>query len=316
MANFRKIDQQLLVICGPTATGKTSLALKLAQKFNGEIVSADSRQVYWGMNIATGKDHPRKTKINLIDVARPNEEFSIAHYCRLAGKIIKDIWQKEKSPILVGGTGFYIKGLIDGIETMDVLPDWELRRKLEKFPTRKLFLMLARLDSGKAALLNVSDRKNPRRLIRAIEIAGKIQSAKCKIQNDNSKLKVDKILFIGLKASYEELYSRIDKRIDKQVKMGAEEEIKKLLEQGYGWDLPAMTAMGYGVWQPYFEKKASKEEIIKKWKFAEHAYARRQMTWFKKDKQVNWFDITKNNWQNKAENLVGKWYNEADAKKN
>jgi tRNA dimethylallyltransferase len=220
--------------------------------------------------------------------------------------VIEDIWKRGKLPIIVGGTGLYIKGLVDGIETLGVEPDWELRARLESLPAQKLFDLLARLDPVKSASMNVSDRKNPRRLIRAIEIASK--SRRLKTEDRRQKIKAE-ILIIGLKAEYEELYKRIDKRVEERVKMGVEKEIKKLIEKGYSWNLPAMSALGYREWQPFFEDKATKEEVIQKWKFDEHGYARRQLTWFKKDKRVKWFDINKNSWEKRVEDLVKPWYN-------
>jgi tRNA dimethylallyltransferase len=324
---------KLLVICGPTATGKTALGISLAKKFNGEIVSADSRQVYIGMDLGTGKDLPVNSKFQvpstkqipnfkfqigyydfdlipvwMLDIAKPNQEFSAADFVKLATEIITDITSRNKLPIVLGGTGFYLKALIDGVETLGVPPDWTLRRNLEKNTREKLFEMLSRFDSVKAASMNSSDRQNPRRLIRAIEVA--LKKSNFKLQNPASHFHLPtSTLFIGLTANYTYLYDRVDKRIDEQVKQGAKQEIRELLKQGYTWDLPAMTAMGYGIWKPYFENKQSKEEIISKWKFSEHAYCRRQMTWFKKDKRINWFDITKQNWSNDLERLVNQWYN-------
>lgn len=316
---------KLLVICGPTATGKTSLGIYLAKKFNGEIVSADSRQVYRGMNIGTGKDLPKNSKLKtqnsklpvgyylfegipvwLLDVVEPNQEFSVAQYVELAQKIIDDIWQRRKLPIIVGGTGFYIKGLIDGIETLGVEPDWELRMRLENLPAQNLFELLSRTDPVKAVSLNASDRKNPRRLIRAIEVASKQQTTKDKGQRISGQ---GNALFIGLKAEIKELYRRIDRRVEERVKLGVEKEIKKLSKKSSSWHLPAMSALGYREWRDFFENKATQEEVIQKWKFDEHGYARRQLTWFKKDKRINWFDVDKKNWKKKVADLVKSWYN-------
>jgi len=319
---------KILVICGPTATGKTGLGLKLAKKYNGEIISADSRQIYQGMDIATGKDIDKgvwKTDhweiegipLWMLDVIKPNQEFSVANYCGMAQQVISKIIKKNKLPILVGGTGFYIKGLIDGVETFGIPPDWNLRRKLEIKTVDELFLLLSKLDALRAGSMNSSDRKNPRRLIRAIEIASPNENI---ITKNKKEIKFQNVLMIGLSASYEELYRRIDKRIEQQVENGAEKEVKQLLLEGYNWDLPSMTAMGYGVWQDYFEEKISLSEMIKKWKLSEHDYARRQMTWFKKSlrqvypecnrrTQGKWFDITEQNWASEVEDKVGQWYN-------
>jgi len=325
----------LLVICGPTAAGKTALAIKLAKKFNGEIVSADSRQVYKGMDIGTGKDLPKFSIFNfqfsidkkqigyflleeipvwLYDVVEPDYRFNVADYVKCAEIVIKDIWRRGKLPILVGGTGFYIKALIDGIETLGVPPDWELREKLGNLEIKKLREILRRIDPEHLERMNESDRSNPRRLIRAIEIVKKIQNSKSKIQNKfkikNSKLKIDNLLIIGLKAAYGVLYERIDKRVEERVRQGIIKEIQKLIEKGYNWKNSVLgTTIGYREWQLFFEGKALKKEAIQRWKFAEHAYARRQMTWFKKDKRIHWFDIHQKKWQDKIEALVGDWLN-------
>jgi len=315
--------KKILVICGPTATGKTGLGLKLAKKFNGEIISADSRQIYKGMNIATGKDigqgrwlkdhwEIEKIPVWLLDIVEPNVEFSVAHYADLAWGKIKDIWQRGKLPIIVGGTGFYIKAVIENIPSRGISPDWSLRKKLESKPVEFLFEELAKLDSFRAGQMNTSDRKNKRRLIRAIEIA------RWQVTNrlpEKEKLPVFETLFIGLKASFKFLYQQIDQRVELHFKMGAKKEITELLKNGFSWNLPSMSAMGYQEWQPFFEKKADLSQVLSHWKFNEHAYARRQMTWFKKDKRIKWFDISQKGLENGVEKEVFIWYIKDNAKK-
>jgi tRNA dimethylallyltransferase len=187
------MKKKLLVICGPTAVGKTSLALSLAKKFNGELVSADSRQVYKKLDIGTGKDLPINIKYQIsnikwnghavyfyeigetrlwgYDLIYPTEEFSVGQYIEIVRRIIEDIWERNKLPILVGGTGFYIKGVVDGIATASIPKNLELRKSLKEESVKSLFEILTRTNSVKAKLLNVSDRNNPRRLIRAIELS-------------------------------------------------------------------------------------------------------------------------------------------------
>jgi tRNA dimethylallyltransferase len=304
---------KILVVCGPTATGKTELAIKLAEKFNGELISADSRQVYKGMDIITGKDHPQGTKIHLIDVAKPNEDFSVAHYVRLAWKMIRQVWKAGKLPILVGGTGFYIKAVINGVDTIGIPPNEKVRQGMKNWLVKELMDYLANLDSVKVAALNKSDRNNPRRLIRAIEVALWKKENKSVLDKKTPSFSV---LYIGLKADYKTLYRRIDQRVTERLQTGAEQEIKELLKKGYSWENSALgVTTGYREWQPYFQNKESKiknqemrEEVISKWQFTEHGYARRQMTWFKKNKKIHWFDISSQNWQNKIEGLVGDWY--------
>ncbi len=336
-------SQRVLVVCGPTGVGKTSLALRLAKKFGGEIISADSRQVYKWMDIGTGKDLEKFSNfphfvplggtsrgkqisskefaigyylmegipVWLYDVVKPDYRFSVADYINCGHKVIKNIWKRGKLPIIVGGTGFYIRGLIDGIETMGIEPDWELRKKLSNYPIIKLSNCLKKLDLEKWKKLNESDIKNPRRLIRAIEIAMKElpQGRPALTWRGRRSIKMDTLL-IGLRASYEFLYQRIDKRVDERIKKGVEKEISNLLKRDYNWHNSIMGAtIGYREWQLCFEKKEPKDSVIQRWKFAEHNYARRQMTWFRKNKEIYWFDIANKNWQNELENLVAGWYN-------
>jgi tRNA dimethylallyltransferase len=307
---------KLLVICGPTATGKTSLAIRLAKKFKGEIISADSRQAYKGMDIATGKDLAiiKKSKIlvHLLDVVGPDEKFSAAKYHRLAWRAIKDIWRRKKLPIIVGGTGFYIKAIVDGIESLGIEPDWKLRRELENLEIRELVEKLKKLDPKKLNEMNQSDQNNPRRLIRAIEIATARGHPPSVLRHPTSY-----VLMIGLTAPNKIIYERIDKRVEKRIKQGAEDEIKRLLEKGYSWESSVLgETIGYQEWQPFFKGKATKKETVERWKFAEHAYARRQLTWFKKDERIRWFETTNSGFEKKVEKLVKGWYTKSNAAKN
>lgn len=329
---------KLITIVGPTATGKTALGIKLAKKFGGEIVSADSRQVYKGMDIGTGKDLPINSKpqntkykildtkykskehwfgyylfdkvpVWLLDIVKPDYRFSVADYVRCADLVIKDIWQRKKMPILVGGTGFYIKALIDGIETIGVKPDKKLREKLRNLEIEKLREILKRTCPERMRRMNESDRRNPRRLIRAIEIT---QSRSFK--TINHKPLIINHLFIGLTAPNKILYERIDKRVEKRVKQGIVHEIESLLKKGYSWENSVLgETIGYKEWKQYFETLNTKyqildtKDIIQKWKYNEHAYARRQMTWFKKNKRIIWFNITLRGFEKKVEKKVKNW---------
>ncbi|OGV88612.1 tRNA (adenosine(37)-N6)-dimethylallyltransferase MiaA [Microgenomates group bacterium RBG_19FT_COMBO_39_10] len=302
--------KKLLIICGLTATGKTALAVRLSRKFKVELISADSRQIYQGLDIGTGKDHPKAIKIHLINIIKPNQEFSVSQYYRLVWQAIKKIWKKNKLPILVGGTGFYIKAVIDGLATKDIPPSPRIREGMKDWSSQKLYQYLEELDPIKTASLNQSDRRNPRRLIRAIEI---VAWKKENPEWQPKKHQQPSVLFIGLKTDYQKIYQRIDKRVEERIKKGAEKEVKKLIDQGYSWDLPAMNAMGYLQWKPFFEGKVDRETVIECWQMAEHAFARRQMTWFKKDKRIDWFDINQKGWENRVEDLVKKWYSKSDA---
>lgn len=301
-----------LVICGPTATGKTALAIKLAKKFNGEIISADSRQVYKGMDIGTGKDREilQKEKIKAwgLDLVEPDQKFSVSHWLKFIQPVIRDIRKRKKLPIIVGGTGFYIKGLTRGFESLGIPPDWELRRSLSNLEVKELRKRLRELDRERWRAMNKSDRNNPRRLVRAIEV--KLQTQKTKRPTTRQNLKIFNILTIGLKASYKTLYQRIDKRVAERVKKGILKEIQGLLKRGYSWKDPGFNTLGYKEFRDFFEKKASLEEAIQRWKYDEHAYARRQMTWFRKQKPIYWFDINKKGWQNEIIEKVKAFLND------
>jgi len=315
--------QKVLVICGPTASGKTDLALTLAKKFNGEIISADSRQVYRGMDIGTGKDLPKNSKfeggsyqiagISLwgYDLISPKEEFSVAQFVAYAKKVIAEIHQRGKLPIVVGGTGLYIRGLIDGIETASIPRNEELRRNLVGRSTNELFEPLAQLDPIKAASLNTSDKKNPRRLVRAIEIS-QWRLSRGQVRRPSQKFDS---LFVGLSAPKEILFERIDARVNARIKRDFLKEVKGLLDKGIDWEYQAMSSLGYRQLRDYFEGRLNLNEAFARWAKEEKKYTKRQLTWWKHDKRVNWFDITKVGWQKKVENLVKKWYSTSNVKK-
>ncbi|OGM29535.1 tRNA (adenosine(37)-N6)-dimethylallyltransferase MiaA [Candidatus Woesebacteria bacterium RIFCSPHIGHO2_01_FULL_44_10] len=295
---------KLFVVCGPTATGKTELALNLAKKFSGVLVSADSRQVYRQMDIGTGKDKHKTGNILGYDLVSPRDEFSVAAYVKFARRAVRQIWRQKKLPILVGGTGFYIKGVVDGIGTSSVPRNLNLRKSLEKKSAEELFEILSAEDPIKAASMNQSDRKNPRRLIRAIEVARKVLSIKYQVLS----IKAD-VLFVGLKADKKVLDERIEKRVQQRLSQGFEKEVKNLLKSGVRWEDQSMQSLGYRQYKDYFEGKVDKQIFVRKWESEEQKYAKRQMVWFKRNRRINWFDISKRGWQKKVEKLVKKWHN-------
>lgn len=317
--------KKILVICGPTATGKTKLAIKLAKKFKGEIVSADSRQVFKHLDIGTGKDLPKNSKLIIsnpklggayevrgvnawgYDLVSPKKEFSVAKYEQIVRFVIKDIWKRNKLPILTGGTGLYIKAIIDGIDTTSIPKDEDLRKSLEIRSVRELFEMLANLDPIKSASLNYSDRKNPRRLIRAIEIAQNNVRGKSRKKGKPS-LGAD-VFFVGLTTPKAKLDKAIKKRVQKRVQSGVEGEIRTLLEMGIDWNMQSMNTLGYKQWRDHLVGKVTREEVIEKWTRDEIGYAKRQNTWFKKDTRIKWFDISKEKWIKEVESEVKKWHN-------
>ncbi len=294
---------KVLVITGPTATGKTARAVALAKKFNGELVSADSRQVYRGMDIGTGKDTEMLEGIpmHLYDIVSPDEPFNISLYQTKAHACIEDIMKRKKLPIIVGGSGLYVHVLFHPL-TIQVEPNEPLRSELSILSKEDLQKKLQEVGKKYWDALNVSDRENPRRLIRKIEIA----------TGNQEKVKQEPCLYdvlqIGLCLKTDELYQRIDARVEKRVSQGVTHEIQTLLDHGYGWDLPSMSSLGYRQWKPYFEGLVEKASVIQRWKYDEHAYARRQMTWFRKDKAIQWFDVQKSGKEDAIESLVASWY--------
>jgi len=296
---------KLLIISGPTATGKTSLAIKLAKKFNGELISADSRQIYLGLDIGTGKDHPKNTKIHLIDIISPNQSFSVAQYQKLAHQKIIEIQAKNKLPIVVGGTGQYIDSLINPNKpTYSIKPNHFLRFFLNRFSTFHLQKLYSFLDKKNFDSLNNSERHNPHRLIRKIEVKLSLSN------NKNSPLKIPgfDILHLSLTAPTSFLYPRIDARVDSRLKMRLLAEIKGLIKK-YSWSDPGLNTLAYFDFKKYFQKQASLESCISTWRFHEHSYARRQKTWFKKREALNFIDISRPNYLKQALELTKKWYN-------
>jgi tRNA dimethylallyltransferase len=312
-------QNKLLVICGPTATGKTSLGFKLAKKYNGEIISADSRQVYKYMDIGTGKEWDKEVKIWGYDLADPKENYSVSDYFKTMKDAIEDIWSRRKLPIIVGGTGFYIKSLIDGIQTVDIPKNNDLRESLEKLSVDELFDKLGVLDSSKAASLNSSDSKNSRRLIRAIEVAvwnteNTIQKHEVNLRDRVLSDNVD-VLMIGLKADKDKLLNNIINRVEDRMNNGFVDEVESLLKNGVSWKMQSMNALGYKESEAFFKQGMSYEEFIETWIRNEMKYAKRQLTWFKKDNRINWFDIADKNFVAKVEKRLQKWDNTTNGAK-
>ncbi len=305
MSNLKK----LIVILGPTASGKSELAFKLANEFNSEIINADSRQIYKEMLIGTGspiKIESGKIKMEndnvkfknkyiapiiieniphfIFHIINPNEKFSVAEYKKLAVKIIKDIHKRGKLPILVGGTGLYISSIIDNLEIPKALPSLKIRNKLEKESVKKLYARLQKVDPKSANIIGPS---NKRKLIRALEVY-KITGKSFSSQQKKGK-PIFSSLQIGIKIDRDELYKKIDQRVDQMIKNGLIEETKNLMKK-YAANLPAMSGIGYKEIGQYLEGKESLKKAAQKIKFRTHQYARRQMTWFKRDGRINWVE--------------------------
>lgn len=306
--------KKLLIILGPTASGKTKLAVRLAPQFNAEIISADSRQVYQRMDIVTGKDKEVYNSVSVwgLDLVRPDESFSLAHWLNFTQEKIKKTWGNNKLPIVVGGIGFWIKALLKPAASVGIAPDFKLRNKLRKLSVEQLQQMLKKKDRDRFEKMNKSDKNNYRRLIRAIEISGKLPT----VGLSKQKKAIKDYLIIGLKTDNNFLYQRIDQRVDKRVKQGAFKETEELIEKGYSSNLASMSSIGYKQVVSFFKKEKSKEEVIQAWKYAEHGYARRQMTFFKKIEGIHWFNIKQKKYEEKVVKLIKSWYIDNNAGKN
>lgn len=277
----------MIIITGQTATGKTKLAQALAKKHHGELINFDSRQIYKYLDIITGKDIP-KNKIWLYDIVKPDQYFSSFDFVQYVTPIIKDIENRNKTPILVGGTYLYLKHFLYGFE-YKVPPNFLLRKKLNNKSVDYLQKYLISLNPQVFERLNHSDQLNPRRLIRKIEIA---KSPTKTVLKKTVFIKSVPKIFIGLKyKDKSKLRQAIEKRVEERLKNGAINEVKKILEMGYKESDPGMKTIGYQQIIKYLNKELTKEKAIEDWINKEVQYAKRQLTFMKKDKNIKWREI-------------------------
>jgi len=293
--------QKLIVILGPTASGKTDLSLKLAKRFNGEIISADSRQVYKGMNIGTGKITKKEMKgipHYLLDIASPKRNFSVAQYQNLTLETIDKILKKRKVPFLVGGSPFYIYSVVEGWIFPKLKPDWKLRKKLDKKSCQELFDILKKKDPVRAKKI---EKKNKRRLIRAIEIIEKL--GKVPLLRKNIQFEY---LLIGIKKPKEELENLIRKRLLKRFKQGMINEVKRLRKNNVSWKRLENFGLEYRWIARYLQDKINYQEMVEKLQKDTEHFAKRQITWFKKDKRIKWIPLTRDSYK-WSEKLIRKF---------
>ncbi len=275
-----KNGSKILVILGPTATGKSELAARLARKYNGEVISADSRQVYKGLDIGTGKitkKEMRGVPHYMLDVVSPKKVFTVAEWQKQTKKIITDIISRGKLPIICGGTGFYIQSIVEGLVLPEVPPNKPLRKKLENKSLEELQKLLAKLAPRRFASIDI---KNPVRLIRAIEITEKIGSVPTlrRAQGKNSY----EFLQIGLKLSEKDLKIKIHDRVLSRMKRGMIKETKNLHKNGLSWKRMRELGLEYKYLAYYLEKKTTKQELCENIEKGNLDYAKRQMVWFKR----------------------------------
>ena len=315
--NLNNFFMRLFIVTGQTATGKTDYALQLAKEHNGELINCDSRQIYKHLDIITGKDIEKGsefqevTKIDsfsigyyvledipiwLYDIVDPKEYFSSFDYQTCAIEVIKDVLARSKTPIIVGGTYFYIKHLLYDIETEHIQPNWELRTSLATKTVEELQHILKVKDEYFFNQLNNSDRNNPQRLIRKIEIVE--SGADHKTESDNKPLteKLSRLLgivdleitYMGIQKEKKEVISNIEERVEKRYEHKAVEEVKKLLTNGYSKEDPGLQTIGYQQLIKYLENKTSLEQAKEEWTTKEIQYAKRQLTFMKKDNNIRW----------------------------
>ncbi|MDO8451641.1 MAG: tRNA (adenosine(37)-N6)-dimethylallyltransferase MiaA [bacterium] len=323
--NTERIERpkKLLIVCGQTATGKTNLALRLAHQFSGEVLAADSRHVYKGLDILTGKDIPRGfshhfsrmmvhgrrigfygegTRIWCYDLFEPHEQSSVFAYTDVASLVLQHIWAEEHLPIAVGGTGLYLRALTGEISKFGTGPDVELRARLEQESLLVLQETLRKKDTLQWESMNLSDRKNPRRLIRKIEIATNSAGG----HNIRTHEPLD-TLWIGLTAPIESLEERIERRVRARIAAGVIEEVACFYGQG-SIKKPTIPVLGLPLIVRYLDRAIAQDQLVRMWVTSERRYAKRQLTWFKKQPGIHWFDINEARYEDRVTSLVRAWY--------
>jgi len=298
----------LLVLLGPTAVGKTEVALNLICKIHGEIISADSRQIYKEMDIGTGKPSPtirEKFPHHLVDIISPSQIFNAAEFKRRAEKIIARLQRENKLPVVVGGCGLYIRALVDGL-FVGPGTDWNLRKKLKEEAKEKgnealyLYEKLRKIDSETASRLHPNDQ---RRVIRALEVYY-LSGKKISSYQKEHPSSLSKTVIVGLRRKRDSLYKLINERVDKMVKEGLIQEVETLLKKGYDEDLPSMQGLGYRQIVGYLKGRYPKEEAIRLIKRDTRRFSKRQLNWFKKDKRIIWLDIEDYSFSEAADKIV------------
>lgn len=286
--------KRLVAIVGPTGIGKSRLALHLAGRYNGEIVSADSRQVYRYLDIGIAKPTEHELSLiphHLIDIINPDDDFSLAQYQELAYQAIDDIHRRYRLPFLVGGSGLYIQAVLEGWQVPGISPDREFRYNKEKLVNESgadgLYEELARVDPEAARRI---DRRNVRRVIRALEVYASTQQPFSQLRQ--KKAPAFDSFIIGLTAERAELYRAVDRRVDEMIGRGLVREVENLLKMGYHLDLPSLSGIGYCQIGQYLQGELTLEDAVRKTKTETHRFIRHQYAWFRlADERIHWFDV-------------------------
>lgn len=296
--------ENLLIITGPTGIGKTEISLKLANKYKGEIISSDSMQIYKKLDIGTAKVDLDKTDIphHMVDILEAHENFSVADFKFKAKEIISDINRRGGLPILVGGTGLYINSIVYNLDFTETKADYEYRDELRKILEEKgskfLYSKLLNLNKDMAEKIHPN---NGQRIIRALEI---LKSGNEKENNFRQENEDYNLIFIGLNMDRERLYERINSRVDKMIELGLVDEVRSLLDQGLDKNSQSLKAIGYKEVISYLEGEIEYSEMIDLIKKNSRHYAKRQLTWFRSDGRIKWFDRESDNLLEEIESYI------------
>jgi len=281
-----------IVLLGPTAVGKTKLSIELAKELNGEIISADSMQVYRGLDIGTAKptmEERQGIPHHLIDIHNPDEEWTVSDFVEESQKLKVKIQNKGKLPIIVGGTGLYLWSLLEGFAFPISPADKELRGRLEELPTTTLYAQLSASDPKAAEKIHANDKKRIIRALEVFELTGKPISELQESRKPEAESRTRNYTLIGINLTREELYERINARIDNMIAQGLIGEVEGLLAKGYSKSLNSFQALGYKEVVEYLDGKWDKEQMVEELKKRTRNFARRQLTWFRRFKDVKWF---------------------------
>lgn len=288
--------KNLIIIVGPTAVGKTALSIEIAKRFDGEVISADSMQIYRGMDIGTAKAtaiEMENIPHHMIDIVSPDSEFSVSDFKLGAYRCMDEIYARGKLPIVVGGTGLYVNSIVYKLDFADSGSDMEVRKKyydyVETYGNEYIYEKLLEIDPDTAKRLNLNDTKRIVRALEVYELTGEPMSKTYKnFREENDEFN---LVYIGLNMERSSLYERINRRVDIMLENGLVEEVTHLLSNGYRPDSTAMKAIGYKEVVEYLEGRVSYEEMVETLKQNSRRFAKRQLTWFKRDSRVVWFDV-------------------------
>jgi len=301
------MGQKVIVIVGPTCSGKTNLGIKLAKKLSGEIISADSRQIFKYLNIGTAtpsKNELRKIKHHFINILSPDEKYDVSIFEKDAIKIIQNIRKKNNQPIVVGGSGLYIKAIIDGIFD-SVETDLEYRNELMKMRNEKgnehLYYLLQKTDLKSAGKMLPSNWK---RVIRALEVLHVTGKPIWQIQQEHKRKDEYDFVQFGLKWNRQELYRNIEIRVDNMMEEGLVGEVENILNMGYSAELNSLNTVGYKEIISYLNNQITLERAVELIKRNTRRFAKRQMTWFRKDERINWLEINNKTNLNNVVNVI------------